>query len=109
MIDRPHAILPSKTLMAFTEIVTLQALWRGYSFRKRLLTAFESAKEGLSESSDEDIAEVDLSAFDFNMDDDWLPPDAPQLPQKYNTMLLCECFHWIYMYLYIIYYCVMCI
>ena len=62
----------------------IQAWWRGTSFRKRLLRALEQAKDidnGVPDS-DEEIAEVDLSKFDYDVDDEWLPPDVPNLPQK---------------------------
>lgn len=63
-----------------------QAWWRGTLFRRRLLRALEQAKElqgSESDDSDEDIAEVDLSSFDYNIDDVWLAPEVPNLPQKY--------------------------
>ncbi|XP_067933062.1 leucine-rich repeat and IQ domain-containing protein 1-like [Watersipora subatra] len=65
--------------------VKIQAVWRGYSFRQRLARALQQVK-ACSEESDEDIAEVDLSSFDFNVDDGWLPPDVPHLPQEHAIL-----------------------
>ena len=48
------------------------------------MRALEQAKDvdnGVPDS-DEEIAEVDLSKFDYDVDDEWLPPDVPNLPQK---------------------------
>lgn len=50
------------------------------------MRAFEQAKQytegGSQDDSDEEIAEVDLSKFDYNVDDDWLAPEQPDLPHK---------------------------
>ncbi|XP_013403129.1 leucine-rich repeat and IQ domain-containing protein 1 [Lingula anatina] len=64
----------------------IQALWRGYRTRKLLSNAINYARQ---DDSDEDFAEIDLSAFDYqeaDLDAPWKPPDTPQLPGNHPVL-----------------------
>lgn len=60
--------------------------------RRRLLEALSGValhrSSGDGGSSDDELAEVDLTKFEFSEDMiDWSPPDAPHLPLKYGINL----------------------
>lgn len=59
-------------------MIVVQALWRGYQLRKRLIQALSYAQ---NEESDDDMGEVDLSNFEMK-DEEWFAPEVPQLPQR---------------------------
>jgi len=47
------------------------------------MKAVEFANRPSSADSDDEMPEIDLSTFDFDVDEDeWRPPDTPTLPQK---------------------------
>ena len=61
MLQRSRAII-----ITLYSCVALQAVWRGYTVRRRLAFALSFAKFHDSDESADEFEEIDIGAFDLN-------------------------------------------
>ncbi|XP_058424690.1 leucine-rich repeat and IQ domain-containing protein 1 [Diceros bicornis minor] len=72
--------------------ILIQAVWKGFLLRKKLMTALEAIK---NEESEEEYEEIDLEDFTFDeaaLEKEWLALDSARFPSQ--TLLLPNQLHW---------------
>uniref|UniRef100_A0A2K6F574 Leucine rich repeats and IQ motif containing 1 n=1 Tax=Propithecus coquereli TaxID=379532 RepID=A0A2K6F574_PROCO len=72
--------------------ILIQAVWKGFIFRKKLTTALEAIK---NEESEEEYEEIDVEDFTFDeaaVEKEWLALDSARFPSQ--TSLLSNQLHW---------------